>query len=211
MPATKLKIFAHFTSLLEKFARNTYVLKNLIVDWEADLLDVRDIAKSKDDVKYLMTVIDVFSKFLHIIPPKNTGKNVAQAFLSIFFDSRYAKPVKRRPILMCTDKGKEFLNDTFEDVLRSEGINFSICRKPDVTFATFERAHRMICDRIQTYLTHYNKFRFIHDVPKCVTALNNTGHTATCLPPDRVSEKDVLKIRRRAKIYRNANLPQSLN
>jgi hypothetical protein len=32
--------------------------------WECDLVDVRSIANHKDNYKYMLTVIGVFSKFL---------------------------------------------------------------------------------------------------------------------------------------------------
>ncbi|GFG37033.1 hypothetical protein Cfor_05732 [Coptotermes formosanus] len=73
-------------------------------------------------------LIDVFSKFLHVVPLKNkTGPTVALAFQSILQDTKYNKPYKRRPMVLRTDKGKEFLNKTFQDMLKHEGIEFQIC------------------------------------------------------------------------------------
>jgi hypothetical protein len=69
----------------KKFARNPYVVTNVMDVWEADLVDVQNLAKYNDGVKYLLTAIYVFSKFLHVVTLKNkTGKSVASSFLSIF-------------------------------------------------------------------------------------------------------------------------------
>jgi len=38
--------------------------------WECDLLDVQAYAKYNDTYKYILSVIDVFSKFLFLIPLK---------------------------------------------------------------------------------------------------------------------------------------------
>ena len=38
--------------------------------WESGLVDVQSLAKHNDGHRYLLTVIDVFSKFLHIVPLK---------------------------------------------------------------------------------------------------------------------------------------------
>jgi hypothetical protein len=46
-----------------------------------------------------------------------TGKAVAEAFGSIITDPRY---LKRRPVNVQTDKGKEFLNKPFREMLRRE-------------------------------------------------------------------------------------------
>ena len=49
------------------FPRNPYTFSNLLDVWEADLVDVQSLAKHNDNHRYLLTVIDVFSKYLHIV------------------------------------------------------------------------------------------------------------------------------------------------
>jgi hypothetical protein len=63
-----------------------------------------------------------------------------------------------------------------------------------------ERSHGTIRDKIQKYLTHYNSLRFIDDLPKFVTAYNNTVHTATRMATEIVGDRDVLKIFLRARL-----------
>ena len=57
--------------LRRRFARNPYTVDKLLDDWEADLVYVVAFNKFNDKYKYLLTVIDVFSKFLHIVPLKS--------------------------------------------------------------------------------------------------------------------------------------------
>jgi len=47
----------------KRFPRNPYTVNNLNDVWESDLVDVQDLSKYKDGVKYLLTVRDVPSKF----------------------------------------------------------------------------------------------------------------------------------------------------
>ena len=106
--------------------------------WECDLVDVQAISRynnnnnnNNNNNKFLLTAIDLFSTFLHIVPLRSkTGKDVTTAFLNIFKDSKYSGPVRRRPIMVRTDKWKEFLNKTFQDMLKREGIEFSVCQTP---------------------------------------------------------------------------------
>ena len=80
--------------------------------WECDLLDVKAYAKYNDNRRYILSVIDVFSKYLHMIPIKTkSGLSVASAFRSTFNDSKYSS--RRRPMCVHTDKCKEFLNKHF--------------------------------------------------------------------------------------------------
>ena len=53
--------------LRRRFPRNSYTVNNLLDVWEADLVDVQAFSKFSDNYTYLLTVIDVFSKFLHIV------------------------------------------------------------------------------------------------------------------------------------------------
>ena len=78
------------------FPRNPYVVSNVMDVWEADLLDVKNVSKFNDNYKYLLTVFDVFSKFLHVVPlTSKTVQAVASEFQSIIYDNKkYSKPYK---------------------------------------------------------------------------------------------------------------------
>ena len=67
-------------------------------------------SKFNGGVKYLLAVIDVFSKYGWLIPLKDkTGKSVASALKTIF--------KKRKPEKMWVDKGKEFYNKDVKDLI----------------------------------------------------------------------------------------------
>jgi len=96
----------------QRFPRNHYTVNNVLDVWEADLVDVQTFSKFNDNYKYMLTVIDVFSKFVHIVPLKSKlGTSITSAFKSIRKDPKYSTPVQRRPNWVRTDKGKEFLID----------------------------------------------------------------------------------------------------
>jgi len=48
--------------------RNPYTVTNVMEVWESDLLEVQIISKFNSYYKYLLTVIDLFSKFLMLYP-----------------------------------------------------------------------------------------------------------------------------------------------
>ena len=77
--------------------------------WEGDSADMQHLAKQNNNKKYLLCVIDVFSKFSWVIPIQNKmGKTLIKAFQSIVQKS------KRKPLSLQTDKGTEFKNKFFE-------------------------------------------------------------------------------------------------
>jgi hypothetical protein len=184
--------------LRKRFPRNPYSVNNTTEVWELDLADMQNLAKYNDKFKYLFTANDVFSKFLHIVPLKSkTGPAVTSAFKSIFNDPRYSKPLRRRPIWVRTDRGKEFLNKTFQDTLKHEGIQFQVCRNPDVKCTVVERVHRTIREKLYKYFTYKNTYRYVDVLPKFVKAYNNTVHTSIGMAPSEVSDRDILTIWKR--------------
>ena len=60
-------------------------------------------SKDNNGIKYFLTVIDIFSKFVWILPLKRkTGQKVAHAFSKILSE--------RKPCKVWVDKGKAFYN-----------------------------------------------------------------------------------------------------
>ena len=124
----------------KRFPRNPYSVTNAIDVWECDLVDVQSLSRFNDGHKYILTVIDVFNKYLHMVPLKvKTRAATASAFESILQDPKY-RSRRRRPIWVRTDMGKEFLALEFQAVLKREGIQFQVCKNPDVKCSVVERA-----------------------------------------------------------------------
>ena len=68
-----------------RFDKRSVFVKQVDDIWAADLVDMSPFFKSNKGYKYLLTVIDVYSKYGWIVPLKtNTGKEVAQAFRKLF-------------------------------------------------------------------------------------------------------------------------------
>ena len=57
--------------------------------WATDLIEMQAFSKDNNGIKYLLTVIDIFSKFVWIVPLKRkTGQEVANAFSMILKERR---------------------------------------------------------------------------------------------------------------------------
>jgi len=72
--------------------------------YDADLADMTSLSKQNAGIRFLLIVIDVFSRFLWVEPVKNkTGKYVLNAMKKIFNRGKIPKKLR-------TDQGREFNN-----------------------------------------------------------------------------------------------------
>ena len=92
-----------------RFTRNHTYVAGIDAQWQADLADMQGIAKHNGKMKYLLIVIDVFSKFAWAVPVHSKdAKAITVAFGQVL---TIANP--RHPKRLQTDKGKEFFNSNF--------------------------------------------------------------------------------------------------
>lgn len=86
-----------------RFQRNHVVSEKTDDVWMADLMDMVKYAKWNQGIKFILLVIDTFSKYVWLRPLRHkTGEEVAAAFDDILTTSG------RVPAKLITDKGKCF-------------------------------------------------------------------------------------------------------
>ena len=158
--------------------------------WEADLAFVHDVAKENDGVNYLLVVIDVFSKFLWVRLMKNKSAHcLVQAFDSILGE-------KRKPEKLRMDKGTKFVNESFQQYLKKQGIQFYTA-KNEPKAAVVERVNRTLKSKLYRYFTDVNSLRYVDVLQDIVDSYNNTYHRSIGHTPAAVSLVNVGHVRRK--------------
>lgn len=106
----RIKLIAELHKPIKKKFLRRRVLCYYIDDlWQSDLTEFIPYSKENNGMKYLLTTIDVFSKYAWAIPLKTkTSLSVANAFKSILDSS------KRCPTNLQTDNGKQILNNVLK-------------------------------------------------------------------------------------------------
>jgi len=90
-----------------RFPTVPVIVGGLDDQWVADLVEVQPLAKYNRGIRYLLTVLDVLSKYAWVQPLKaKTGVALVHAFDKILKQ-------RRQPNRLQTDRGKEFYNRTF--------------------------------------------------------------------------------------------------
>jgi len=110
---------------IKKFQRRKTVSTGVDDLWQADLVDLSSLTRQNDGNKFILTIIDVFSKFAWVCTLKNkSSQTVTNAFSSILG--------VRRPTHLQTDKGTKFLNTTFQKLLAENNIKFYTSQNEDI-------------------------------------------------------------------------------
>ena len=174
----------------KRFVRNKTIANDIDYQWQADLADLAHLAKANDNSRYLLTVIDVFSRYAWAIPvSKKTGLLVRDAFKSIF-------DAGRKPKHLQTDKGKEFFNKEVSQLLRENEVNH-FATNSDQKAALAERFNRTLKARMSRYLHHKNTHWYIDILPSLVSGYNSSTHRAIGCAPAMVNPSESANLWRR--------------
>ena len=167
-----------------KFPRRRTIVGGIDHQWQADLIDVQKLKKSNGGMVFLLTCIDVFSKYAWVVPLKDkTGGTLVQAFREILTSGR-------KPLRLQTDKGTEFKNRSVQKLLREEKIEFFTTENEDIKAAVVERFNRTLKERLWRYFTKTNTLRYLDVLPDVVYAYNRSFHRSIQRAPIEVSAKN---------------------
>ena len=177
---------AQSTYTLHKQARKRYPTRKYIVhdideQWQADLAEVGLIAKDNEGYRYILTVIDIFSRYAWARPLKSKrGEDVAAAFKTIFDEGRIPHRVQ-------TDQGKEFENRHVRALFAQHNIElFSV--KSAYKAALVERFNRTLKHRIWRFFTHSLRQKWTRVLQDAVYAYNHSVHRSIGRKPTDVTQ-----------------------
>lgn len=165
-----------------KFKRNrVYVISPNALHM-ADLADMQKLAKWNDGYRFLLLIVDAFSKRMTVVPvKKKDAKNMYEAFLQAYSDKT------RRPLSLQTDLGTEFYNKQVQDLFKSMHVKHFSTHNSDTKASMAERAVRTLKQKIFKYQLHHLSRRYIDVLPDLVETYNNTLHHSIGMAPNEVT------------------------
>lgn len=172
----------------KRYPTRHYIARDIDDQWQADLAEVQDIASKNRGYRYILTVIDIFSRYAWARPLKSKrGEDVAAAFRDIFQEGRIPKRLQ-------TDQGREFENRHMRTLLDQREIElFSV--KSAYKAALVERFNRTLKHRLWRYFTSENKQEWIDILQDAVHAYNHSVHRSIKRKPVDVTASEVGEIR----------------
>ena len=159
------------------FRRRHVIVKGYDDLWQADIVEMRPYARANKGYNYILTVIDVLSKYAWAIPLKTKGgSETTTAFSTIFRD------YKRIPKNLQTDQGKEFYNGDFQNFIKKHGINhystYSVMKASVV-----ERFNRTLKNKMWKIFTLNGNYKWFDVLPRMLSEYNGRKHRTIGMRP----------------------------
>ena len=133
----------------------------------ADLADVQPLSKYNKGIRYLLCVIDIFSKYAWVVPLKDKkGTTIVNAFQNILNKS------KRNPNKIWVDQGSEFYNNVFKKWFKDNDIIMYSAHNEGKSFVA-ERLIKTLKSKIYKYKTAISKNVYFNVLDDIVDEYNN--------------------------------------
>ena len=157
------------------------MVRSIDSQWQADLVDMRALASVNKNTNYILTVIDLLSKFAWAVPiKKKTGSEVTKAFQKIFKE--------RRPQRIQTDKGTEFINKQTQDLFKRQNIHW-FATENETKAQVVERFNRTLKERMYKYFTANKTNHWLNVLPQLVKNYNTSHHRSINMAPVEASKR----------------------
>ena len=162
-------------------------LKGIADLYQADLVEMIPFSKLNRGYKYILTMINCFTKFAFAIPLKTKKSNeIVKALLPILRTNKMKH--------LQTDKGKEFYNIPVQSLLNNFNVNhYSTFSDKKATI--IERFNRTLKNHMWKWFTANGTYTWVDVLPELITKYNNTVHRTINMRPVDVNinnEKKVL-------------------
>ena len=145
--------------------------------WGVDLADMQLLSRYNKGIRFLLCVIDIFSKYAWVVPLKDKkGISIVKAFQIIL------KQSNRKPNKIWVDKGSEFYDAYFKKWLRDINIVMYSPHNEGKSVVA-ERFIRTLKGKIYKYMTSIPKNVYIDKLDDIVDEYNNTYHTTVKMKP----------------------------
>ena len=155
--------------------------------YQIDLVDMTKFEDENDGYRWLITIIDTFSKKAWAFKMKRKTSGAIMTVMKPFL-------TKNRPKKIEFDQGKEFYNKPFMHLLKILKIKYFSVHS-DKKCAIVERFNRTLKTRMYRAFTARGNHRWIDIFQDLVNGYNRTKHRSTKFAPNDVSAENENEVR----------------
>jgi Integrase core domain len=167
--------------------------------WEMDIGYLPKFPVQNDGRRYILVVIDVFSKYLWAVAlTRKDAEHVRDGFETILDQARLTAPSETLPPKnLYSDRGGEFDNELFKQLTDSHSINHYFAYDDKTGAPTAERVLRTIKGRIWRYMTANQTRNYLKALSDIVHTYNHTSHRSIGMAPADVKLEHTQLLRER--------------
>ena len=187
----KQSSFKKFKPVTKKrFKRRQTVVDGMDEQWQADLADMQKYSGENKGFRYVLICIDVLSRYVLAAPLKSKDfLDVIAGFQRILSSS------PRKPFVLQTDQGTEFLSRHFQAYLKSQNISHFYTHQSTKS-SLAERVIRTIFGRLWRAMDRRGNLKWIDLLPGAVQGYNRSRHSSIGMAPDQVTYSNSQDVRR---------------
>lgn len=149
---------------------NPYYVHGRRKQVQADLIDVSDWREHNGGTRYLLVLIDIFTKFLWVYPLKNkSARSMVTALRS------WLGEVGTPPTQMVTDRGLEFTAAPVQALLNSHNIEWR-ASNGTLKACIAERVNKTLQVLVFKHMTENQAKNYVDALPELVRTYNTRGH-----------------------------------
>lgn len=166
------------------YPRRRTLLKGIDDLWQADLIEMIPYTRQNNGNKYILAVIDCFSKFAWVEPVKlKSAQDVTKAMQKIINLSG------RVPHNIQTDNGKEFYNAIFKKLMQKYNINhYSTFSK--IKSSIIERFNRTFKSMMYRMFSLNGNYNYTKHLAELISLYNNKVHRTIGMKPSEVNAEN---------------------
>ena len=145
---------------------------------QVDLIDIQQLSRWNDGVKYLLAVIDTFTRKAFVQPCNDKKAETVLSAFEIIFQKLGGKVVT-----LVADRGKELRNKEFVNFCRQNKIRF-FHNYTSVHAAYVERFNRTFQNLLYKYLSEFETKRYIDVLEDILSSYNSRHHRMIGMSPN---------------------------
>ena len=153
---------------------------------QADLADMSRHAKANGNIKFLLIVVDVLSKYGWAVPLKNKSNDSMLAAFKMLYQGKGS----RTPSTLGTDAGKEFTGNRVQAFFKTNGIHHYTLKNRQKA-AVAERLIRTLKETLYKYMDSNGSEEYVSALPNVVRRYNSSTHSSIKMKPVDVNPSDV--------------------
>jgi len=175
------------THLMHSAAPARFKTEHIVTDyidqeWQSDLIDMQKLARQNRNFKFILVVIDLFSRFIFTRAMKSKSADETGRMFQDIIDKS-----GRSCELLQTDQGSEYRGASFQQVLKRNNISHLLAYGPHKA-SICERVNRTIENRLYKYFTENATTKYIDILEDITYSINNTYHTTLKRAPASITE-----------------------